>query len=207
MAANTVAVLRTGVANLASVLAGLRRAGADACLVDDARSVEEADRLVLPGVGSFEAAMTQLRSRGLVEALAQRIRDGRPTLAICLGLQLLGSGSEESPNVAGLDLFAERATRFDPCVRVPQLGWNLLTTNSASRFIRPGCAYFANSYRFTGAPVGWQAAWSDHGGRFVAALERGCVLACQFHPELSGAWGVALLRRWAVAPETEFVEC
>jgi len=175
--------------------------------MDDARSVEEAERLVLPGVGSFGAAMTQLRSRGLVEPLAQRIRAGRPTLAICLGLQLLGSGSEESPNVAGLDVFPERATRFDSCVRVPQLGWNLLTTNSASRLIRPGYAYFANSYRFTRAPVGWRAAWSDHGGRFVAALERGCVLACQFHPELSGVWGVALLRRWVVASEAEFVEC
>ncbi len=207
MAAKTIAVLRTGVANLASVLAGLRRAGADARVMDDVRAVEETDRLVLPGVGSFEAAMTQLRSRGLVEPLAQRIRAGRPTLAICLGMQLLGSGSEESSSAAGLNVFRERATRFDPCVRVPQLGWNLIATDSTGRFIRPGCAYFANSYRFTGAPVGWQPAWSDHGGRFVAALERGCVLACQFHPELSGAWGVALLRRWLVASEAEVAGC
>ncbi|MBI1825062.1 MAG: imidazole glycerol phosphate synthase subunit HisH [Planctomycetes bacterium] len=207
MAGKTVAVLRTGVANVASVLAGLRRAGADACLVDDARSVEEADQLVLPGVGSFEAAMTQLRSRGLVEPLAQRVCADRSTLGICLGMQLLGSGSEESPNVAGLGVFPERATRFDSCVRVPQLGWNFLSIDSACRLIQPGCAYFANSYRFTEAPVGWRAAWSDHGGRFVAALERGSILACQFHPELSGAWGVALLRRWVTASEAEVVEC
>lgn len=207
MAANTVAVLRTGVANLASVLAGLRRAGTDACLVDDARSVEEAERLVLPGVGSFGAAMTRLRARGLVEPLVQRIRAGQPTLAICLGLQLLGAGSEESPNVAGLDVFPERAARFDSCVRVPQLGWNHIATDSASRFLRPGYAYFANSYRFAQAPAGWQVAWSDHGHSFVAALERGCLLACQFHPELSGAWGVALLRRWMEASETEFAGC
>ena len=100
MAEECVAVVRTGVANLASVLAGLRRAGAAATLVDQATAVGEARRVVLPGVGSFAAAMTQLRQRNLEKPLAERIRRGRPTLAICLGLQLLGTGSEESPDRA-----------------------------------------------------------------------------------------------------------
>jgi len=207
MAFEPVAVIRTGVANLASVLAGLRRAGADGVVVDDAGSVAEARRLVLPGVGSFGAAMAQLHACGLVEPLRRRVREGRPTLTICLGLQLLGSGSEESPGVAGLDIFPERATRFDSRVRVPQLGWNSITAESTCRFLRDGYAYFANSYRFVESPTGWRAAWADHGGRFVAALERGSVLASQFHLELSGPWGIGLLRRWLEGGGMETTEC
>jgi imidazole glycerol phosphate synthase glutamine amidotransferase subunit len=204
---DTVAVVRTGVANLASVIAGLRRAGADAVVVDDARDIASARRVVLPGVGSFAAAMMQLRILKLVEPLARRIREGRPTLAICLGLQLLGDGSEESPGVAGLGILPGRAARFEAFLRVPQIGWNTVTPGGERTVIHAGHAYFANSYRFVDAPVGWNVAWSDHGGRFVAALERGGVLACQFHPELSGKWGVALLRGWLARGVAEAPSC
>ncbi len=202
-----VVLVRTGVANLASVAAGLRRAGAQVTIADDAASVDRADRLVLPGVGSFAAAMTQLRSRELVAPLAQRIRDGRPTVAICLGLQLLGTASEESPDALGLAAFPACATRFDDRVRVPQLGWNAVRPDAECTWLRPGYAYFANSYRLTACPPGWQAAWADHGGPFVAALERGSILACQFHPELSGQWGVSLLQRWLAATNAEVSPC
>ena len=207
METDNVVVLRTGVANLASVLVGLRRAGACVTVSDEAREVTTARRLVLPGVGSFEAALSQLRRRGLVEPLVERIRAGRPTLAICLGLQLLGAGSEESPAVAGLGVFNERATRFGSGVRVPQLGWNAVRPDAGETWLEPGYAYFANSYRFVERPTGWQVAWAEHGGRFVAALRRGAVLACQFHPELSGAWGLALLRRWLENTTEEAAPC
>jgi imidazole glycerol phosphate synthase glutamine amidotransferase subunit len=193
---DAVAVVRTGVANLASVLAGLRRAGAGAVVVDDSRDIADASRVVLPGVGSFAVAMRQLRTLNLVEPLTRRIREGRPTLAICLGMQLFGSGSDEAPAEKGLGIWPQRAERFDAPVRVPQLGWNLVTPDPECDRVHAGHAYFANSYRFAEAPAGWNLAWSDHGGQFIAAAERGGVLACQFHPELSGAWGAALLRRW-----------
>jgi len=207
MDVGSVAVVRTGVANLASILAGLRRAGADPVVVEDARGVGSADRVVLPGVGSFGAALASLRAQGLVEPLVQRIREGRPTLAICLGMQLLAATSDESPGVAGLGLFPGHVARFGSQVRVPQIGWNLVSPDPACAFLQPGYAYFANSYRLTECPVGWEPAFAEHGGRFVAALERGRVLACQFHPELSGSWGIALLRRWLAAKRTEVVVC
>ncbi len=207
MEAEPVTVVCTGVANLASVLAGLRRAGASPTIADDPASITNAARLVLPGVGSFETAMTQLRRCGLEEPLIHRVRDGRPTLAICLGLQLLGAGSEESPDTPGLQLSDEQATRFDSGVRVPQLGWNFVCPDAGCTRIQPGYAYFANSYRLLECPAGWQAAWADHGGRFIAAIERGAVLACQFHPELSGTWGIGLLRRWLDATRLEVSPC
>ncbi len=200
-AAARVVVVRTGTANLASVLAGLRRAGAVPEVSDARAAIVAADRLVLPGVGAFGAAMERLIACELVDVLADRVRAGRPTLAVCLGLQLLGTGSAESPGVAGLGVLAAGATRFGAGVRVPQLGWNRVTPEPGCRLLTEGYAYFANSYRLTAAPPGWSAAWAEYDGRFVAALERGPVLACQFHPELSGAWGLALLRRWLAAAD------
>jgi imidazole glycerol phosphate synthase glutamine amidotransferase subunit len=189
-------VVPTGTANMASVLSGLRRVGASAEITRDPSRVLSCGRLVLPGVGALGAAMQRLSRDGLVEALAARVREGKPTLAVCLGLQLLCNGSEENPGLRGLAVVPEVATKFPHSVRVPQIGWNLVEPDNGCRLIEKGYAYFANSYRLLDAPVGWNAAFSDHGGRYVAALERGSVLACQFHPELSGRWGLALIRRW-----------
>ncbi len=191
-----VVVIRTGTANLASVLAALGRAGVEARVTDDPRDAERAERLVLPGVGSFGAAMHTLNARGLAEPLRRRILEGRPTLAVCLGLQLLAESSDESPGVSGLGVIPARITRFSERVRVPQLGWNRVAASPECRLIGSGWAYYANSYRLETPPSGWASAATDHGGRFVGAMERGRVLACQFHPELSGAWGGRLIGRW-----------
>ena len=196
-----VVVVRTGTANIASVLAGLRRAGAEARVSSDPRDVETARRAVLPGVGTVSAAMQRIDGAGLAGPLRQRILDGRPTLCVCLGLQLLASGSEESPDVLALGIVPGRVTRFTGGVRVPQLGWNRIEAGEGCRLLEDGHAYFANSYKLDETPEGWCAATADHGGRFVAAMERGSVLACQFHPELSGAWGLDLIRRWLAAGE------
>jgi len=201
MAAPEVVVVHTGSANLASVAAALERAGVRPVVSTDAAAIEGADRLVLPGVGAFGAVMARLEALGLLEILARRIRSGRPTLAICLGLQVLARSSEESPGVAGLGVLPVRVARFKAGTRVPQLGWNRVEADPGCRLLSSGAAYFANSYRLVEAPAGWQVAWSDHGGRFVAAIERGAVLACQLHPELSGAWGADLLTRWLEAEE------
>ena len=127
--------------------------------------------------------------------LCDRITEGRPTLAVCVGMQVLAASSEESPG-RGLGVVAGRIRRFSGGIRVPQLGWNRVDPDPGCRFVTPGWAYFANSYRFDTLPEGWSGATSEHGGSFVAAMERGDVLACQFHPELSGPWGLRLLERW-----------
>lgn len=192
----TLVIVPTGTANIASVLAGFRRLGADPTMARDADDVANARRAVLPGVGSFGAAIDQVDRSGMREALVTRVVEGRPTLAVCVGMQLLSDGSEESEGAQGLGVVDVEVAKFSGDVRVPQLGWNRVLAGQGCRFVDDGWAYFANSFRFAQVPDGWRAAVADHGGPFVAALERGDVLACQFHPELSGAWGSAVLGRW-----------
>lgn len=196
MSADGVIVVSTGVANLASIMAGLRRAGGDPSPAADAREVERAGHVVLPGVGAFGAGMDRLRSEGLDRALRARLEAGRSTLAVCLGLQLLCEQSDESPGVKGLGVLPASVERFPDGVRVPHFGWNRVEPSAGCRLLRAGYAYFANSYRLRRAPAGWAVATTEYAGPFVAALERGSLLACQFHPELSGDFGLDLLERW-----------
>ena len=193
-----VTVARTGIANLASVLAALGRAGATVTVSDDPDAVRAADRVLLPGVGAFGAGAARLRETGLGDALVERVNNGRPTMGICLGMQLFFDASAETPGVAGLGVLPGEIQRFSgPGLRVPQLGWNRVTPDADCRLLTEGNVYFANSYRAVAAP-GWAVATANHGGPFVAGCERGPVLLCQFHPELSGAFGAALLGRWLV---------
>ncbi|MFH1844250.1 MAG: imidazole glycerol phosphate synthase subunit HisH [bacterium] len=207
MITRSVSVIQTGTANLASVLAGLRRLGAQPRLDNDPDTIARAERVVLPGVGALAPAIRRLEGDGLREALGIRFAENRPTLAICLGLQLLCRGSQESPDTPGLGFLDLVASRFPDTVPVPQMGWNHLEPDQRCRYLRPGYAYFANSYRLTEAPADWRVAWAWHGTPFVAALEHGALLACQFHPELSGAWGQDLLRRWLEDETAGGVSC
>jgi imidazole glycerol phosphate synthase glutamine amidotransferase subunit len=195
VSAREVIVVPTGTANLASVRAAFDRLGARSRLAEDAAMIEDAAHVVLPGVGSFGAAMAGLREAGLDHAIVARVRAGQPTLAMCVGLQVLFETSDESPDAAGLAALVGRVGRFPDWVRVPQFGWNRVVPEPGCRLIEPGYAYFANSYRVLEAP-GCAIATAEHGGRFVAALERDGVLACQFHPELSGSYGHELIARW-----------
>ena len=193
----TVDIVKTGVANLASVIAAFERLDTKVRLVSSPADVRDSARLVLPGVGAFGAAMEELHRLNLVDALRTRIERNLPTLAVCLGLQLLAEQSEESPGVLGLGVLDASVTAFRGAVRVPQMGWNHVEPDPSSRWLESGFAYFANTYKLDALPPGWSGGHAHHGAPFVAAIERGPVLACQFHPELSGAWGTALLRRWA----------
>lgn len=191
------AVIRTGTANLASVRAGLVRAGIDVQLTLDPAEVRDSPVTVLPGVGAFGASIEPLREHGLAEALADRIANGRPTLAVCVGLQLLCRSSDESPGSTGVGVLPVHVTRFgEAAPSVPQLGWNTITCDSECSMLTDGYVYFANSYKMPEAPAGWAAARSEHGEAFVAGVERGAVLACQFHPELSGSLGKSILSRF-----------
>ncbi len=194
-----VVVISTGTANTASVVAALERTGCRVELSRDPNTAATAGRLVLPGVGSFAPVASGLAELGLTAPLRERIADGRPTLAICLGLQLLATASEEDPDVPGLGLVPATVTRFATGLRVPHMGWNRVRADAGCRLLEDGAAYFANSYKLDDVPDGWLAATAEHGGGFVAAMERRAVLACQFHPELSGPWGQALLERWLEA--------
>jgi len=193
---NEVVIVPTGTANIASVKAALRRLGAVPVDASRPEDVTSAARVVVPGVGSFGAAMATIDATGMRSALRERITAGSPTLAVCVGMQLLCDASTESPGAVGLGVVTGTVHRFRESVRVPQLGWNRVVPGPESVYLRPGWAYFANSYRLDSAPEGWSTATAEYDGKFVAAIERGPILALQFHPELSGSWGADLLRRW-----------
>src|SRR5690606_34637384 len=169
-------IVPTGVANRASVLAGLAAAGAAPRVARDASDLRDAEAVVLPGVGSFDAGVAALALGGLDAALRERIAEGRPTLAVCLGMQLLLDGSDESRRgAAGLGVVRGRAQRFAGGVRVPQIGWNAVQAEPGCSLLESGVAYFANSFRLVERPAGFGVASAEHGGRFVAALERGAL--------------------------------
>jgi imidazole glycerol phosphate synthase glutamine amidotransferase subunit len=188
-------IVPTGTANLASVVAAFRRLGAEPEVSAEPTRITDASHVMLPGVGTFGASMRRLREAGADEALRERIAADRPTIAICVGHQLLFESSDESPGARGLGIVRGRVGRFPDGVRVPQFGWNEVRAGDGCLLLGHGYAYFANSYRVTEAP-GWRIATATHGGRYVAAMERGNILGCQFHPELSGAYGAALLSCW-----------
>ena len=190
-----VLIVPTGTANLASVRAAFQRLGATSAICNSPDQIMSASHVMLPGVGAFGASMARLNEQEFVDPLRQRVGADRPTMAICVGHQLLFEASEESPDAAGLAILPGKMLRFTGDVRVPQFGWNEVQAGDDALLVETGFAYFANSYRAHEAP-GWRIATSIHGGLFISAMERGKVIGCQFHPELSGAYGASLLARW-----------
>jgi cyclase len=202
------AIAATGAANLASVEAMCARAGVRPLITDDPDVLHRASKALLPGVGAFGAAMARLKERGLDKALAARVSEGLPTMGICLGMQMFFESSEETPGTAGIGALPGIVGRFATALPLPQLGWNRVVPAAGDRFLRPGWAYFANSYRVAKAPAGCSEARCDYGETFAAAIEGRfdpetgipALLLCQFHPELSGAWGLDLFERWMGLP-------
>lgn len=197
---NEVLIIKTGVANTASVEAAFRRCQVLPILSDDPQQIAEAKQVVLPGVGAFGPAMAKLRQSGIDEVLVQRINADQPLLGICLGMQLLFASSDESPGVEGLGLFdAQISLLNDKQLRVPHFGWNQVQSFGTTKYLNSGYAYFAHSFRVResdfkqGSVSGTR---SEYGSTFISALERGRLLACQFHPELSGDWGAQILQNW-----------
>lgn len=200
----TVVIVPTGAANLASVVAALDRLGLSHRMAAGSEDVRDATAVILPGVGSFGHAMGAIEEAGWASALRERIGAGRATMGICLGMQVLATGSEESPGVAGLGVIDAPVRRLSggPGLRVPQMGWNRVTPWGAG-LVEAGFGYYANSYGFTEperlAAQGWSVSVTTHGGTLAGAIQRGNLLFTQFHPELSGAWGRGLIGAWAVA--------
>ena len=200
-ASQRVTIIETGVGNTASVMAAFARLGIAAERANGPASIRNASAVVLPGVGAFGPGLAALRGGGLDSAIIDRVRAGSPLLAICLGLQMLCASSDESPGATGLSVLPAAVARFGlpASLRLPHMGWN--TVSGDGPIVRPGHAYFAHSFRVSTEgvepPEGWSIATTEYGGGFIAAVERGPVVACQFHPELSGSWGLGLLARWA----------
>jgi glutamine amidotransferase len=197
--AEVLALVDYGAGNLHSVANALKVAGAEGVSVTaNPDVVRAADRIVLPGVGSFKACAEGLRAiPGLIEAMTERVHvGGAPFLGICVGMQLLATQGVEHGITRGLGWIGgevRRIERTDPRIKVPHMGWNDVVPTKHPALIEPGEAYFLHSYTFAADEGRDIAAMTDHGGGLVAAVARGNVVGVQFHPEKSQAYGLALL--------------
>ncbi len=197
---SVIAIVDYDMGNLHSVCKGLEQAGATPRITDSPKELEQADAVVLPGVGSFDPAMQQIRSRGLVEPIKRAIASGKPFLGICLGLQVLFEWSEEGKE-PGLGIVAGGVRRFrpEPGIAIPQMGWNQLEiTQPASpmwqQLPSQPWVYFVHSYYVDPAQPQIRAANVTHGSQTVtAAIAQNNLMAVQFHPEKSSTTGLQIL--------------
>jgi imidazole glycerol-phosphate synthase subunit HisH len=197
-----IAIVDYGRGNLGSVEKAFVRVGTPAVVTSEARVVDEAEAVVLPGDGAFHDAMANLHALGLLPSVRRALDGTRPFLGICLGYQLLFSRSEEFGDGRGLDVVHGEVKRFPPGLKVPHMGWNSVEHGGRLRLFEgiPNGArfYFVHSYFPVPADErGLAVAWCDYGVRFAAAVERGRVYATQFHPEKSQRWGIRLLENFA----------
>ena len=195
MPGGTIAVLDYGIGNLRSAERALTHVGAAARLVTDPADVERAAGVVLPGVGAFGPCAEALARTGLGGAAREAIDDGVPFLGICVGFQLLYDGSEEAPGRAGLGVLPGTVRRLAPAEKVPQMQWNVLAPIRPSGLLEgvggAPWVYFVHSYAPGVGPE--TVATCEYGGTVAAAAEAGTVWGTQFHPEKSGAPGLAIL--------------
>lgn len=206
-----IAIIDYGLGNLGSIANMLRAIGAKCEITGDTKALSSADKLILPGVGAFDAGMTRLAECGLDDLVKEQAAAGKPILGICLGMQLLGLSSEEGER-AGLGLIPFRSRRFDftahnvePALalrlKVPHMGWDVVDFEKDSPLTQ-GIEgrqryYFVHSYHAVCDEPADALMTCDYGYKFVAAVSRGNVYGVQFHPEKSHDFGMRLLENFA----------
>jgi imidazole glycerol-phosphate synthase len=202
-----ISLLDYGAGNVRSLRNAIQSLGFSLTEIAHPGDILKAERLIFPGVGAFGAAMQRLHALGYVEPLREYLAAGRPYLGICIGLQTLFEGSEESPDVPGLGIIPGRIRRFDAgALAVPHMGWNDVRVERNSPLFSDYAGeklYFVHSYFADPSPENqvWQLAKTDYGRPFLSAVEQGRIAAVQFHPEKSGSAGLRLLRRFLADDE------
>lgn len=188
--------------NLRSVSKALEALGETPVITRDRNLLLGADKVILPGVGSFGDAMEKLNQYGLTEVIQEIAASGKPFLGICLGLQLLFESSEESPGVKGLGLLKGQILRIPetPGLKIPHMGWNSLDITEGARLFRGiengAYVYFVHSYYCKAEDESIVAASAEYSAHIHASVEQGNVFACQFHPEKSGSIGLQILKNF-----------
>jgi glutamine amidotransferase len=200
---STTAIIDYGVGNLFSLCSSLKSIGADAVVTPDEAVIRSADRIILPGVGAFADAAAKLRATGLDKVLLEEAAAGKPIMGICLGMQMLFDESHEYGVHKGLGLIPGRvipmAGYIPEGLKIPHIGWNPLILKGDEkhpllRYINEGdCVYFVHSY-FAAECEEAVIATAEYGRELTAAVARGNVMGCQFHPEKSGKVGLSILR-------------
>jgi glutamine amidotransferase len=202
MHAISIGIVDYGMGNLQSVRNAFELLGCDVRMCGDPVAMREADALVLPGVGAFGEAMSNLQQKELVSPLRRAVlEEGKPLLGICLGMQLLAETSSERGNHLGLGLIPGHVRKIPVSAgfRLPHIGWNDVTVRNREPLFRDspdvGAFYFVHSYRFECDP-GYVAAVTDYGTEITAAVQSDRVFGLQFHPERSQRKGLRLLRNF-----------
>lgn len=199
-----IAVIDYGVGNLFSVEKAVAALGADVQVTSDKNVIERADKIILPGVGAFGDCMKNLEATGLIPTIKSLVADGRPMLGICVGLQILFDGSEESPGAKGLGLIHGMVKKIQaPGLKIPHMGWNSLSIRAEREphDLFAGLAehpyvYFVHSYHAVPDDPAVITATTEYGEQLTAAVAKGSLQATQFHPEKSGDVGLAILRNF-----------
>ena len=199
-----IAVIDYGVGNLFSVEKALAALGAEVRVTSDAAEIATADKIVLPGVGAFGDCMKNLTATGLIPTIRACVTKGTPLLGICVGLQILFEGSEESPGVAGLGLLKGMVRKIQaPGLKVPHMGWNSLIITEPRQSVdlfrnlsvKP-YVYFVHSYHAVPADRSIITSAAVYGELLTASVAAGNIQATQFHPEKSGDVGLTILKNF-----------
>ena len=199
-----IAIIDYGVGNLFSIKSSFEAVGADTVVTSDPKTIQNADKIMLPGVGAFEDAARKLKESGLGEIVKQEAAKGKPLLGVCLGMQLLFERSHEYGVHEGLGILKGDVVPMkgyiDETLKVPQIGWNALKFTKESplfKYIKNGdFVYFVHSYFASGCEDS-VAAVTEYDKDLTAAVSKGNVYGCQFHPEKSGDVGLNILRAFS----------
>ena len=205
-----IAIIDYGVGNLFSLKSSLSAVGADAVVTGDARIIESADKLILPGVGAFGDAIDKLRKSGLDEIIYKKVENGTPLMGICLGMQLLFDKSYEYGEHTGLGLIhgdiIPLKNEIPSELDVPHMGWNALSIKKESpilKYVKGGeHVYFVHSF-FARVSQDYTTASAEYGVDVTACVQNENVYGCQFHPEKSGEVGLSILRAFCELGDTE----
>lgn len=197
-----IAIIDYDAGNVKSVEKALQFLGEETIVTRDPDVIRGAEKVILPGVGSFGDAMEKLHGYGLVELIREVAGSGKPFLGICLGLQLLFESSDETPGVEGLGILKGKILRIPDGegLKIPHIGWNSLTYPNPGRLYKgieeDSYVYFVHSYYLQAQDPDIVVAQTQYGVSIQASVEKGNVFACQFHPEKSSGVGMTILRNF-----------
>jgi glutamine amidotransferase len=196
-----IAIIDYGVGNLFSVEKAFVKLGADVIVTSDVEEIAKADKIVLPGVGAFGDCMQNLIESGLIPTILDAVATGKPFLGICVGLQILFEGSEESPGIAGLGIIKGMVKKiYAPTLKIPHMGWNSLEFAAVSPLFqalpKSPYVYFVHSYYAVPEDPSVITAVTEYGQQVTAAVAQKNIQATQFHPEKSGDTGLLILKNF-----------
>ncbi len=195
-----IAIIDYGMGNLRSVQKALEKAGAATCITQDPREIQQAEKVVLPGVGAIKPAMEELNRLNLISVIKETVVSGKPFLGICVGLQLLFETSFEGGKVKGLGILPGTVERFTlpPALKVPHMGWNQIRQKNGNCPLMKGIedksnVYFCHSYYVKPAQSDFTATTTEYGVDFTSSVYKDNIFGVQFHPEKSQAVGLKIL--------------